>query len=227
MKLTLKEKRQETSDCTSFIFEPEEAISYKGGQFFQYTIEDPQSDDRGTKRFFTNAAAPFEQKVMITTRFASEKGSTFKANLEKMEVGQTIDAKGPFGEFTLDEIEKSYIFIAGGIGITPFRSILLQLDHDKQPLNVTLLYANRNQEVVFKEELDSLAAKHSDFKVHYIIDPQRIDTQTLQSLISNLQTPIYYLSGPKPLVQAMEQTLAKLNIPSEQIKTDYFPGYSE
>lgn len=227
MKLKLTQKREETADCTTFIFEPEQEINWQPGQFLQYDLPDSKADDRGEKRFFTIASAPFEKYIQITTRFVPGDGSSFKQDLKKLEVGAEIEAvSGPAGGFTVDDPNKNYVFLAGGIGITPFRSILVQLDYEQKPLNVVLLYANRDNDIVFKSEFDQLAQKHSEFKVDYIIDPQRIDTEKIKSSVLNLESSVFYLSGPKPFVDGMKANLEQLQVSADQIKTDYFPGYN-
>lgn len=227
MKLTLKEKRVETSDVISFIFTPQGSLSWKAGQFLHYFLPHPNPDQRKIDRFFTIASASFEGVVRLTTRFAKEHGSSFKKALFDLEVGSEIETQGPGGSFIVDDPLQSYVFLAGGIGITPFRSILLDLDHSGKPVNVTLLYGNRNTEIVYQDELDSLAAKHPSLKIHYLIDPQKIDLESIKSLVPNIQLPVYYLSGPEPMVKAMEEMLANLKIPKEKIKLDYFPGYTD
>jgi len=227
MKLKLTQKKQETSDCITFIFKPEQEITWQAGQFLQYDLPDSKADERGEKRFFTIASAPFEKNIQITTRVVPGDGSSFKQDLQKLEVGAEIESiSGPAGSFTLDDPEKNHVFLAGGIGITPFRSILLQLDHEQKPLKIIMLYANRNSEVVFKDEFDQLAKNHPELKIDYVIDPERIDVEKIKSLVPDLQTPIFYLSGPKPFVDWMKSNLEQLNVPTDQIKTDYFPGYN-
>ncbi len=244
MKLKLKNTKQESSDVTSFIFEPEGELNFKPGQFLHYTLHHEPTDNRGSDRWFTVSSAPFEKTAKITTRFAKEKGSTFKEALKNLKVGDEIEAEGPEGDFTVDpstlrraqgrtELNQSatssgpggMVFIAGGIGITPFRSIILQLHHDNQPINVNLLYGNRNQEIVFKDEFEGIQKSHPEFKIHYIISPERIDEATIQRLVSNLQTPIFYVSGPEPMVEALGETLKKMGVTEDHIKQDWFPGY--
>lgn len=231
MKLKLVEKIEEILDVISFIFKPPRQVSFKAGQFMRYNLSNPQPDERGTSRFFTIASSPFEKKLMITTRFANDKGSSFKESLKKMAVGQEIEAEGPFGSFIIpDEFiseGKKLCFVAGGIGITPFRSILLQLDYEKKPFNITLLYASRDQNIVFKDLFDNLSQNHPGFKVYYIIDPQRIDENTFKSLVPDFQTNTYYVSGPAPMVKGIEETLEDLGIERDNILHDYFPGYSK
>ncbi len=225
MRLKLINKKEETPDVVSFIFESEIPVNWKAGQFMRYHIEDPKSDDRTDDRYFTIASSPFEKNLILTTRFVPDDGSTFKKDLQRLKIGDYIEAHEPAGTFVIKDPDQEYVFIAGGIGITPFRSILLDLDHDNLPINVTLIYANRDQNIVFKDIFDQLAQKHPSLKVHYIIDPQRIDETTIQSLISNIQLPTYYVSGPKPMVEAMEKMLAGIGVPEDHIKHDYFPGY--
>lgn len=226
MLLTLIDKSQESTDCFSFIFKPEQPFIWQSGQYLRYYIDNPNPDQRGTGRFFTIASAPYEGVVMLTTRFANEDGSSFKKDLNSLSIGTQIEVTGPHGQFVVDDPNKNYVFIAGGIGITPFRSILLNLDHQGDKLNIILLYANRNNEIVYKEELDYLSQKHPEFKIYYIIDPNKINEELIKQKIKNIQKQNYYISGPKPMVEAIDQMLENLGIGPEKIKNDFFPGYN-
>jgi ferredoxin-NADP reductase len=225
MELKLIEKKQETPDVTSFIFEISEPISWKPGQYLHYVLHHRPTDDRGSDRWFTNSAAPFENQVRITTRQATERSSTFKQKLFALKEGKKIEASVVTGDFILDEAEKDHVFIAGGIGVTPFRSILKQLDHDKKPINVTLLYANRDQNVVFKDELEAVASTNPNFKIHYIFSPEHIDEKIIREFVPNLTMPIFYVSGPEPMVDTLSELLKKMGIAEDHIKGDWFPGY--
>lgn len=225
LKLTLKNRKQETSDCESFIFEPDEEITWKAGQFFHYILHHQGMDDRKDERWFTISAAPFENHLMITTRFNSERSSSFKKALKELGIGATLEGDGPDGDFVLQDPGKAYVFIAGGIGITPFRSILMELSHEGEPINVTLLYANRNGEIVFKDELEKIAQENPGLKIHYILDPERINEEIIKKFAPNLESPIFYVSGPEPMVDAMSETLKGMGIPEDHIKGDWFPGY--
>ena len=140
MKLTLRATRQEAGDIFSFIFAPERPLRWQAGQYLHYFLNHPNPDDRGVERYFSIASAPHEKQVMLTTRFAP-KGSSFKKALKKLKLGDAIEAREKGGDFVLDHRTKMFVFIAGGIGITPFRAILLDLDRNRKPLNVQLLYA--------------------------------------------------------------------------------------
>lgn len=227
MKLKLIKKKQETPDVTSFVFTPSEPLTWKAGQFLHYVLHHEPTDDRGSDRWFTNSAAPFEKHVQITTRQTKDKGSSFKKELFSLAEGKSIEISFVEGDFTLDDLDEEYIFIAGGIGITPFRSILRQLDHDKRQVNVTLLYANRDQNIVFKDELEEIAKNNPGIKIHYIFSPDHIDEKTIRKLIPNLQKPIFYISGPEPMVEALGETLKKMGIAEDHLKQDWFPGYPD
>lgn len=225
MKLKLVEKKQETSDVTTFIFEPSEPLSWQPGQYLHYVLHHSPTDDRGSDRWFTNSAAPFEKKVMVTTRYATKQSSTFKQKLFGLAEGKKIEISMVEGDFTLDNPEEEHVFIAGGIGVTPFRSILKQLEHDKKPINVTLLYANRDQNILFKNELEKIASNNSNFKINYIFSPQHIDEAKIRECVPDLIKPIFYVSGPEPMVDALIETLKKMGIAEDHIKGDWFPGY--
>lgn len=236
MTLTLINKIEEVSNVTSFVFKPDTNVDWKAGQYMKYILDDPNPDERSTIRYFTIASAPHEKNLILTTKFVPDDGSTFKKDLKNLKIGSRIQAEGPWGEFTTDDPQKQYVFIsegkklcfiAGGIGITPFRSILLDLDHNNLPINVVLLYANRDQNIIYKEELEKLLLNHPNFKIHYFIDPQRIDQQTIRTTNYELLTTNYYISGPKPMVQAMKDMLVGTGVPQDQIKQDFFPGYEE
>jgi ferredoxin-NADP reductase len=225
MTLTLTSKHTEIADVVSFIFTPEEGFTWQAGQFLTLFVPHENPDSHGTEHFFTIASAPYEGIVQITTRLT---GSTFKNALNALPLGATLEAKEPEGEFVLDNPVGEYVFIAGGIGITPIRSILKQLDHEGKPISATLLYGNRTEEAVFKDELADIAAKNPHLKIHYIISPEQIDDVTVRKYIPDVTTPTFYISGPEPMVEALEKTFAeKLGLTEEQMVRDYFPGYDQ
>src|SRR5947209_8489909 len=172
MKLTLTEIRPESSDVTSFLFEPDGELAWQAGQYLRYTLPHPDADDRGVQRYFTASSAPHERHVRLTTRRAVERGSTFKRALFGLEPGTTVEADAPAGSFTIAEPEGRYLLVAGGIGITPFRAILADLARRGRPLAGRLLYANRNDEIVFRNELDRLAEANPDFSIRYLVSPE-------------------------------------------------------
>jgi ferredoxin-NADP reductase len=183
------------------------------------------ADDRGQERWFTVASAPFEGEVMITTRLTAPKGSTFKSALQALKIGDTIQADGPEGDFVVGDQSAPYVFIAGGIGITPFHSILKEADRAGVKLKATLIYGNRDKNIVFKDELDAFASRNPGLAVHYLVDPERINEESVKKLVPDLSVPLFYVSGPEPMVKAIAEMLEKIGVPKERLKLDDFPGY--
>lgn len=228
MKLKLIKKINRASDVVSFIFEPEKPLKkFKAGQFLFYILKHKNADDRGENRYFTNSAAPQENFVMITTRLAKERGSSFKKALNNLPIGAEINAFPPDGEFTVDEPAQKIVFIAGGIGITPYRSILLDLANKNEIKDIILLYGNRNEEIVFKDELEKIATGNSGLKIKYAVEPARIDAQFIKNAVADINERIFYLSGPEPMMKPFKKMLMEeLGVEKKKIKTDYFPGYA-
>jgi ferredoxin-NADP reductase len=215
----------ESPGVESFIFKPEEPLVWKAGQFLHYVLNHAPTDDRGSDRWFTIASAPCEQHVMLTTRFASERGSTFKNALKSLKIGDPIEMSDLDGDFIVSDPKKEYVFIAGGIGITPFRSILKQAEHEGNKLHVTMLYANRKYVAAYKEEFDSMTEHNPHLHIHYLFHPDRIDQETVRKLVPDLEKPIFYVSGPEPMVESIGKTLQQIGISETRLKQDWFPGY--
>ncbi len=227
MKLTLQEHRKETSDVETFLFEPEEPVQFVPGQYMKYTLEHENPDNRGRTRYFSIASAPSENIVQITTRFYEE-SSTFKTALQAMQPGDTIEANPPSGMFTYPHPDRPAVFIAGGIGITPFRSILVDLDSRGIAPQVTLIYANRSEEIAFKALFDELANKYPSFTVHYLIEPERITADYIRQHVPDLTERTVYISGPEPMVEAFSTMFTdELGVERERIEEDFFPGYAD
>ena len=229
MKATLVNKKPETSDVTTYQFQTEQPVQWQAGQFIEYHLPHQSADDRGESRYFTVSSAPHEDHIQITTRLNHEHSSTFKAVLDELKEGDQIEISEPMGEFVINEPEAGYVFISGGIGVTPFRSILLDLAHKGQPINVALLYASRNQEIVFNQELEELAAQHPSLTIQHFIGDQRIELSDITKAAERFegQKVYFYISGPKPMVGSYKQQLKDAGYQPDQIMTDYFPGYSD
>lgn len=223
MQFRLVDKFEVVPGVITFVWEPEEPVAWQGGQFIRYSLPHDNADDRGSNRFFTIAAPPYEGNPRITTRF-SEKSSSFKSALGALNSGDTIEAGRPSGDFVADA-GRPLVLVAGGIGITPFRAILLQLDHEGKDIRGHLLYANRDENYVFRDELDAIAAKHPGFKISYMTEPKRIELSDLQAAAGEFDDPLFYLSGPEPMVEHFKDLLVDAGTNEDVIKTDYFPGY--
>jgi ferredoxin-NADP reductase len=223
MKLSLVATRDEVKDVRSFIFEPENYIVWQPGQYLHYEIDIPNADAKGAERWFTIATAPFEKNIMITTRLDNLPLSSFKTALCQLKPGDMIEADGPGGKFILREGDHKHIFIAGGIGITPFRSMLMQLSHNAKPANAVLFYANRDDLFVYHEELTNLQDSDETLEIRKLVD-KRLTEDDLSSYAKD-DSSIFYLSGPKAMVESYAGVLSSLGVVDENILTDYFPGY--
>lgn len=224
MILKLIDKKKISGNIISFIFKPGKKLRWKAGQYLIYSLPHEPRDLRGKMRFFTISSAPYEKNPVITTKIGNM-SSTFKKTLDKLKIGMEIEAKGPDGDFVIGDLDKNYIFIAGGIGITPFISIIRELDFRKKPINVTLLYENKTKDITFKDELDKIADLHPEFKLRYLISSVRINQEYLKNIIGDFRDYIFYVSGPDPMVEATVKLLKDLDTPEENIKEDYFSGY--
>ena len=226
MKLTFVGSEKREADVTTFRFKPEEAVTWRAGQYLYYTLPHDNPDDRGIKRWFTIASPPSSGEVRITTRIVEgQQRSTFKETLNNLKPGDTVEAEAPEGDFTVDDPARAMIFIAGGIGITPFYSILAEASANGQTLHVHLLYANRTDEIVFRAELTKFQEQNPDLKIDYIVQPDKLDDAKLQAAVQAEENPLIYVSGPEPMVDSIAEQLVGLGVSEDSIKKDHFPGY--
>jgi ferredoxin-NADP reductase len=232
-RLTLTARYPEAEGITSFRFRPEPALAFQAGQYLRYTLDHPDPDERGISRFFTIASAPAEGCVLLTTRFSTP-GSSFKQALRRLEEGAVVAAAGPSGQFVYADRATPAVFIAGGIGITPFRSILVDLAARDLDPDITLLYANSTSDIAFQPLFDNLAAKQAHLKVVYTVTQPtpdwpgpvgRIDEGFIRQHVTALDQALFYVSGPKPMVEATAKILINVGIRPACIKQDFFPGY--
>jgi glycine betaine catabolism B len=225
MELKLLKRIDHFEDTSSFVFQPLEEVTWLAGQYIKMTIDHDSPDSRGTSRIFSISSAPFEKNIMITTRFDFENGSTFKKALRGLKEKAVILSDKPKGRFVIDGSEKSLFFIAGGIGITPFRSIILDLDSKQGDLDMELIYSNRNQEILFNEDLYRAFKKRDRFKLFYIFSPQRINEEMIRKKSSFFEEATVFISGPAKMVKDISERCKKLGKDKNEIKTDLFIGY--
>ena len=225
MKLTLINKKKQAQNIVSFVFKPEKSIAWKAGQYLIYSLPHENEDLRGRMRFMTISSAPFERNIAITTRI-EKKPSSFKKALNNLKIGQILQVKGPDGDLYIENPEKNHVFVAGGIGITPFFSILKDLNHKNLPFNINLLYANGNNNFLFKKELEGFRRKHQEFKIYYLISPEKITKKAFLKLGLNFKNTLFFVSGPEKMIDNIEGLVENLGAKPENIRKDYFTGYS-
>ena len=232
----LVEKNKLASNIWEFVFKSQKKLDFVPGQYMEWTLSHQNTDSRGNRRFFTIASSPTEENLKLGIRF-EEKGSSFKRALFESEKNKTIVAGNLSGDFILPKNKQKLAFIAGGIGITPFRSIIKYLSDRKEVKDIILIYSNSEEkEIVYKDLFDE--GKMIGLKPFYTLtnnenmptswkgEKGRIDGNKIMRLIPDFKERLFYISGPQPFVQAMKRTLVELRVSRRQIKTDYFPGYA-
>lgn len=228
MFLTLIKKEKILGNIRTFIFKPDKDFAFVPGQFMRYFLPHKNTDKKGDNRYFTISSAPFEKYIQITTRFDNLPVSSFKQALWDLPIGGRIEASGPEGEFIVKPKMRKLVLLAGGIGITPFRSMVAELNHTGEisSKSISLVYANKDKNIVFGDELDQISAKNLEsFRIEYIFDPRRIDTKVLKNYMTD--DTYYLVSGPKPFVDAMKDLIFDLKIDLKYFRGDFFPGYEK
>jgi ferredoxin-NADP reductase len=221
----------------SFRFERPQEWVYRAGQSLDMTLLDPpETDAEGNKRAFTISSAPRENVIQITTRL---RDSAFKRVLSRAPIGTRVKIEGPFGDFRLHRPARPAVLLAGGIGITPFRSMLVEaIGGGPLPYCVVLFHANRRPEdSAFADELRSLERGDSNLRFvptmtamaesaeEWDGERGRMDTAMLGRHTQGLISPIYYLAGPPGMVKAMRATLDGMGADEDDIRTEEFSGY--
>ena len=217
MKLT---SRQEVAEQTmAFRFEKPASFAFTPGQSVEITLLDPpESDAEGDSRVFSIASAPHEDFIMVATRL---RDTAFKRVLRSLPLGTEVKVEGPFGDLKLhNDKSRAAVVLTGGIGITPFRSILLNAAKEKRPLRTFLFYANRRPEdATFLDELQDMETANQNHKVIACMSQMEtldrswdgetgvINSQLLTKYLAGVVSPIYYITGPPTMVKAMHAML--------------------
>ena len=232
MKLKVLKVKKETPSIFSLELEPEPAFSFKPGQYL--TVFLPVKDEKGNSRQFSIASSPTEQKILLASR---QTNSIFKQKLESLKKDEQIEARGPFGGFTLIE-NKPAVMLSGGIGITPLRCMIKYATDKKLQMPITLFYANRNpEEIAFKDEFDKMTKANKNLKIVYAVDsPEQsnkkwtgyvgyLTENIIRENVNYLSSAIFYICGPPKMVDTMFSLLKSMNIPEESIRIEHFEGY--
>jgi ferredoxin-NADP reductase len=235
---TVLRRREEIADGTmAFHFEKPGGFVFKAGQFGDFTLINPgETDAEGNIRGFSLASAPYESDLMFATRM---RDTAFKRVLKTMKVGTEVSLDAPYGSFTLHNNSRTpAVFLSGGIGVTPVRSIVLQAAHDNLPHQIFLFDSNRRPEdAAFLNELMEAQEKNPNYtfigtmtemekssrkwngETGYITKPM------LVKYIDDLTLPIYYIAGPAAMVTAMRKTLNDAGVDDDNIRIEEFSGY--
>ncbi|NNJ13211.1 oxidoreductase [Chloroflexales bacterium ZM16-3] len=234
--LRLKEKIQLAPDIYDFVFQPAGRLAFAPGQYMEWTLGHREPDDRGNRRYFTLASSPSEEELRIGVKFYQQ-SSSYKQAMLKMQPGSEIVAAQLAGDFTLPtDTTQKCVLIAGGVGITPFRSMIKQLLDTGERRPITLLYSNRApRDIVYQDVFDRAREELGVKTVYTVTDARklpanwkgrvgRITPQMIQAEVPDFQRCIFYLSGPPSMVDSFKETLHVLGVRSSQVRTDFFSG---
>jgi len=236
--LELKSKQETATEMYEFIFKTDQKLKFQPGQYLEWTVAHSNVDTRGNRRYFTIASSPTENDIHLGVKIGTKNSSSYKKALLQMKKGATLVASQLGGSFTLPKDKnQKLVFIAGGIGITPFRSMIKYLLDLNQRRDITLIYVMPDRHAFAYQELFATAAKKIGLKVILILtrtqektqgwkcQTGRMTVEMIRSEIPDFAERGYYLSGPNSMVTAYQKMLKELAIPNSQVTTDYFPGF--
>ena len=236
---TTLEAREEIAEGTmAFHFRKPSGFDFKPGQAIDVmlTLSASPPEDQSTRHTFSIVSAPFQGDLVIATRM---RDSAYKRALKAMTVGAQVTMDGPSGSLGLhNDLARAAILIAGGIGITPFMSMLRQAAKDQRQQRLVLLYSNRRPEdAAFLSELQQLEGQNPNFRLVATMTQMPasqlpwagqkglVTAELVTSVVGGLSTPIFYVAGPPGMVDALRQTLNRAGIDDDDIRSEEFYGY--
>jgi ferredoxin-NADP reductase len=235
--LTLKEQHQIADHTADLIFQPDRPLVYKPGQYMEWTLAHAHPDARGNRRYFTLASSPTEKDLRIGVKFY-QGGSSYKYALASLGSNDVVVASQLAGEFVLpDDPSKKLVFIAGGIGVTPFRSMVKYLLDRNEKRDIVMLYSNKVKADIAYADVFEAAWQQLGIRTVYVLTEKKlaprawqgktgfIDADMIAEEIPDFADRLFYLSGPHAMIVAYEQVLKNMGVPKSHIKTDYFPGF--
>lgn len=232
------ENRKEVAERTmAFQFDKAAGWTFKAGQFIDITLPNPpETDAEGNTRGFSIASAPEEAFLMVTTRL---RDTAFKRSLKSVPLGTQVKIEGPFGNLTLhNNTARPCVLVAGGIGITPFRSILVRAAIEKLAHRIFLFYSNhRPEDAAFLDELEALQKRNPNFHmIATMTDMDKshrpwqgetglIDQAMISRYLKGVENAIYYIAGPPGMVKGLHSVLNSSGVDDDDIRTEEFAGY--
>ncbi|MGD0899447.1 MAG: FAD-dependent oxidoreductase [Thermoguttaceae bacterium] len=235
--MKLKSHQEVAEQTMAFRFEKPASLTFTPGQCIEMTLlNPPESDAEGNSRVFSIASAPYEDFIMVATRL---RDTAFKRVLRGLPPGTEVGVEGPFGDLKLhNDKSRAAVVLTGGIGITPFRSILLNAAKEKLPLPIFLFYGNRRPEdAAFLDELQDLEKQNPNYRLISCMSEMEnshrswqgetgvINSQMLAKYLVELVSPIYYVTGPPTMVKAMHAMLKDTGVDDDNIRIEEFAGY--
>jgi ferredoxin-NADP reductase len=235
--LKLRDRLEVAERTLAFQFEKPAPFTFKPGQYVNLTLLDPpETDAEGNVRTFSIASAPGEHTLMVATRM---RDSAFKRVAARMPLGTEVRLEGPFGNLTLHaDATRPAAFLAGGIGITPFRSILVHAAKTKLPHRLFLFYSNRRPEdAAFLDELEALQRENPNYTFigtmtamehsqrPWLGETGHINQMMLARVLNGVARPIFYIAGPPQMVSGLHTLVKRAGVSESDIRTENFTGY--
>ncbi len=235
-RLTLLRIEKMATGCYDFVFQPDRELAFEAGQYIDWTLDVPVPDNRGNRRTFTIASAPGEKELRLGVKFHPDP-SAFKRTLAALQPGDVVYASHIAGHFTLPRNPgEKLAFLAGGIGVTPFRSMVEEMVRRGEPRDVVLLYGNNKlSDIAYVDVFHEAARKIGMRTVYAVAEPEEdgydihrgfIDEALIRREIPDWRERVFYISGPRGMVVRFERALRALGVPRSQIRTDFFPGFA-
>lgn len=237
--LKIKETKKLSNDIVEFVMRSDRKIKFEAGQYMEWTLPHKSPDLRGIKRYFTISSSPLDEDITLTTKFVTNGlSSSFKNKLINSKVGQILYGSQVEGSFVLPKDNSKIVFIAGGIGITPFISMIRTFLKGKEKRDVTMFYLTKYaRDIVYMDTLEK-AIKENILKLVNILSDDNIPTdakgnyekgfltkEILNKYITKPNEFIFFISGPHKMVESYEELLKSVGVKKEKIITDYFPGF--
>lgn len=235
--LRLLEQRELAPELYEFVVEPDRRLVFQAGQYIEWTLPHANPDSRGIRRYFTISSPPTEHVLRFGVRIG-ERVSSFKTALKNLSIGGVTYASHLMGDFVLPkDPNQKLIFIAGGIGITPFRSMIQFLVDTKERRDIVLLYAcASSKDFAYMDVFENARRSFGLKTVQIVTDADKcepgfhcrigfVDEKLLAEEAPDFHDRKFYLSGPVAMVKAYKQLLLSLSIQARNIVTDYFPGF--
>jgi ferredoxin-NADP reductase len=227
----VKEIIPRTYNVTSFRFPRPATLNYKPGQFLFVTIK---ADGKELSKHFSFSSSPTEKTRIEFTKKLSD--SDFSSALKALKIGDWARIDAPYGKFTFEGEHEKIGLLAGGIGITPFKSICRYCTDMRLDTKVTLLYGNRTEnDIAFRKELETMQQQNKNLKVVFTLNEASgewkgatglITTEMIKKEIPDYKETVFYTCGPPAMVQIMEKLVEQLDLPKTQLKREYFTGYT-
>ena len=233
----LRSREELAHGTLAFHFDKPAGFSFRPGQAIDLILPDPAASGKeGERHAFSIVSAPHEGALVVATRM---RGSAYKTTLARLPIGALAQVDGPFGSLTLhNKLGRAAVLIAGGIGITPFMSMLRHAAFSALPQRLVLLYANRRPEdTAFLSELQRMEGENRNFRLVATMtrmggsrlpwtgETGAIDEALLERVAGELPDPVYYVAGPPPMVAAVRDTLERAGVDGDDIRSEEFYGY--